>query len=219
MKTSIVLLAFAALAASSIVAFAAEDSGKAQEMAQAVWKAAGGENWANVETIDFTFAVEKNGKMLMQAKHHWDVPAQTDRVQWKGKDVTVNLANPAQTPDAKAAFARWTNDTYWLLAPLKLRDHGIHIVDEGTKEMDGGQREVLHLSFDKIGLTPNDNYRMYIDPATDHVVSWDYMPEPGKTMHGSWENYQQSGGLTLATEHKMGGAEIRILDLRVTAKK
>ena len=39
-------------------------------------------------------------------------------------------------------------------------------------------------------------------------------------MHGTWDNYQKSGGLKLATDHKMDGdVRIRILNLKVTAAK
>jgi len=198
---------------------AADDSESGASLANAVWKASGGENWPNVKTIDFTFAVEKEGKTVASVKHHWDVAAQTDRVQWKGKDVTVNLAEPGTEEDAKAAYARWVNDSYWLLAPLKLKDHGTNVGAEGTKQMDGAEREVLRLSFGKVGLTPNDQYLLYIDPKTRLVSSWDYMPEPGKSMHATWEDYQKSGGLTLATDHQMGEARIRILGLKVTTMK
>lgn len=200
-------------------AAATDDLAKGEELAGKVWNASGGPAWSNVKTIDFTFAVEKDGKIIARAQHHWDVAAQTDEVKWKGKDVTVNLADPAQTDEAKTAFARWTNDSYWLLMPLKLRDRGLTVAAEGTKEIDGAKRQVLRLSFGKVGLTPNDQYRLYIDPATDQVTSWDYMPAPGKTSHFTWEDYQKSGGLTLATDHKGdGGLQIRILDLKVTDK-
>jgi hypothetical protein len=173
-----------------------------------------------VKSIDFTFAVEKNGKTVMQAEHHWAVAAQTDHVKWKDKDVTVNLADPAQDAEAKAAYARWVNDSYWLLAPLKLKDHGVSVADEGTKEIDGAKRQVLRLSFATVGLTPNDQYRLYVDPETKRVTAWDYMPQPGESMHSTWDDYQTSGGLTLATDHKMdGGVRIRILNLKVTGTK
>ena len=217
MKTTCLLVA--TLALFPLTLFAADDSSKADQLAREVWQAAGGPNWPDVKTIDFTFAVVKNGKTVARAQHHWDVPAQTDHVQWKDKDVTVNLADPGTDENAKAAFARWTNDSYWLLMPLKLRDRGLQVASEGTKEMDGAQRDVLRLSFGQVGLTPNDNYRLYIDPATKRVTSWDYMPEPGKSAHGTWENYEKSGGLTLATEHKMGDVEIKMLDLKVTSSK
>ncbi len=45
------------------------------------------------------------------------------------------------------------------------------------------------------------------------------MPEPGKSMHATWDDYRKSGGLTLATDHKMdGGVRIRILNLKVTTR-
>ena len=124
---------------------------------------------------------------MVSAEHHWDVAAQTDHVKWKGKDVTVNLADPAADEDGKAAYARWVNDSYWLIAPLKLKDRGVHVAQEASKTMDGAECEVLRLSFGQVGLTPNDQYRLYINPATKLVASWDYMPEPGKSMHGTWD--------------------------------
>ena len=220
MKKLLALLFIAACMSRTDLVFAEEDSGNAEQLAQAVWKASGGENWPNVKAIDFTFAVEKAGHALVSAEHHWDVAAQTDQVKWKGKDVTVNLADPAADEDGKAAYARWVNDSYWLIAPLKLKDRGVHVAQEARKTMDGAECEVLRLSFGQVGLTPNDQYRLYINPATKLVASWDYMPEPGKSMHGTWDDYQKSGGLTLATDHKMDGdARIRILNLKVTAAK
>ncbi len=107
-----------------------ENAGNADQLGAAVWKASGGENWPNVRAIDFTFAVEKGGQTVLSAEHHWDMAAQTDHVKWKDKDVTVNLLSPAADENAKAAYGRWVNDSYWLLAPLKLKDRGVHVASE-----------------------------------------------------------------------------------------
>lgn len=218
MKKLVVVLIVAFSAARLALVVAAKNSGSAGQLADAVWKASGGENWPRVKAIDFTFTVERGGKTLASAKHHWDVGAQTDRVREQGKDVTVNLVEPGTNEEAKAAYARWVNDSYWLLAPLKLKDRGVQVADEGRKTIDGAARETLRLSFVQVGLTPNDQYRLYIDPATKLLASWDYMPEPGKSVHATWENYQKSGGLTLATDHKMEKTRIRILGLKVTTE-
>ena len=98
---------------------AAQGDADAQRLAQEVWKASGGENWPKVKEIRFTFIVEQDGQQLAKAEHHWNVAAGTDHVKWKGKEVTVNLAAPAADEDGKAAYARWVNDSYWLLAPLR----------------------------------------------------------------------------------------------------
>ena len=157
---------------------------------------------------------------MLSAEHHWDVAAQTDRVKWKDKDVTVNLAEPASDEDAKAAYARWVNDSYWLLAPLKLKDRGCKVVDLGVKKFDDTVRALLRLSFEKVGLTPGDQYLLYVDPKTELVTSWDYTSGAGETAHATWTDYQESGGLKLATDHQMdGGVRIRILNLKVTSAK
>ena len=197
------------------VASAADGTALAKDVA----RASGSENWGHVQSIDFTFVVEKEGKKVASAEHHWDVAAGTDEVKWKGKEVKVDLANPGTSEDQKAAYARWVNDSYWLLAPLKLQDRGVTTEAEGRKEMDGKSYEVLKLSFAQVGLTPNDQYRLYIDPQSKLVRSWDYLPKGEKGMSGTWENYQKSGGLTLATDHRMdNGIRIRIEGLKVATK-
>ena len=194
----------------------AEDD--AQQLAKAVWKASGGENWPKVKELRFTFIVEHEGKEVARAEHHWNVAAQTDRVKWKGKDVTVNLASPAQDEDSKAAYGRWVNDSYWLLAPLKVLDPGVKLSAEGTKTVGEAQFDTLRLSFQGVGLTPGDQYLLYIDPQTKLVRAWDYIPSADKVTHGSWDRYETFGGLQLSTEHQFGGRTIRFADINVVTQ-
>ena len=197
---------------------AAEDSdAKAQQLARDVWKASGGENWAKVKRLRFTFIVEDNGKQVASAEHDWDVAAGTDHVKWKDKDATVKLSEPGEAEPAKTAYARWTNDSYWLLAPLKVLDPGVKLAYEGEKEMDGANCEMLRLSFAQVGLTPGDQYVLYIDPVTKLVRSWDYIPKAETVMHGTWEKYENFGGLQLATEHNFAGKMIRFAGIDVSA--
>ncbi len=197
---------------------AAEADEAAQKLAREVWKASGGENWQNVKRIRFTFVVEGDGKELARAEHDWNVAAGVDDVKWKDKQVKVNLASPGTDENSKAAHLRWVNDVYWLMAPLKILDPGVNLKAEGIKEMDGAQCETLRLSFNGVGLTPNDNYIFYIDPQTKLLRSWDYIPSPDKTVHGSWDKYQNFGGLTLATEHSFAGKTIKLTNIEVTTK-
>ena len=193
----------------------AQEADKAQQLAREVWKASGGENWPKVKEIRFTFIVEQDGKQVASAEHHWNVAAGTDHVKWKGKEVTVNLAAPADDEDGKAAYARWVNDSYWLLAPLKVLDPGVKLTHEGTKDLNGTPHETLRLSFAGVGLTPGDQYLLYVDPQTKLVRAWDYIPSPEKVMHGTWENYKTVGGLQLSTEHNFEGRVIRFADVEV----
>ena len=113
------------------------------------------------------------------------------------------------------------NDIEWGKVNRLLKERGVKLTDGGTKEMDGKKCQVLHLSFEQVGLTPKDQYNLYLDPESGLVTSWDYMPEPGKTEHMTWSDYQKSGGLTLATNHSMdnGATKIRMENLKVTTVK
>ena len=198
---------------------AEESTDKAKQMATDIWKAAGGEEWPNIVEIDFTFVVEKDGKTVASAEHKWNLAKNTDEVKWKGKDITVNLAAPAQDEDSKAAFGRWTNDSYWLLAPLKLRDPGVTLTYEGSKGADGMAGETIRATFGKVGLTPNDQYVFYIDQKTNTVFAWDYIPKTDTVMHATWDKYEYFSGLKLSTEHKMGDTMIRFTNITVAMGK
>ena len=158
---------------------AAEPSAdKAEQMANDLWKASGGENWAKVKELHFTFVVEQEGKTLFSAQHVWNVSAGTDEVKWKDKQgkehqVTANLTAPGSDEESKTAYARWVNDSYWLMAPLKIRDRGVTVEPGETKEVKGVACETIRLKFDKVGLTPTDQYVFYIDPKTKMPVAWD----------------------------------------------
>lgn len=192
---------------------------KAGQLATDVWKASGGENWTKVKSLRFTFGVEQQGKTLFGAEHNWDVSAWTDEVKWKEKHVTVNLVTPAPDEDAQKAYARWVNDSYWLLAPLKVRDRGVILKYEGVNGSNGSSFETLRLSFDQVGLTPSDQYLLYIDPKTKLVRAWDYVPKTGESMHATWDKYETHGGLNLSTEHRFDGKMIRFSGIEMTVEK
>jgi hypothetical protein len=204
---------------------AADDStGKEPTLATELWKASGGENWGKVKEIHFTFAVEQEGNRLFTAQHAWNVAAGTDRVKWKDKqgadhDVTVKLADAPKEGEAKDAYARWVNDSYWLLAPLKIRDPGVRVEATGPKDLNGTSLETLQLSFENVGLTPTDRYVFYIDPQTKLPRAWNYIPQTGEELQATWEKFQNFGGLNLATEHNFKGKAIKLVDVKVVTEK
>jgi hypothetical protein len=209
---------------SAATAHAADESAdKGQQLATDLWKASGGENWAKVKEVHFTFVVESGGKPLFSAQHVWNVAAGTDEVSWKDKDgkdhkVMANLAAPADG-EGKGAYARWVNDSYWLLAPLKIRDPGVKVEAGGPKDLNGVSCETVRLKFDKVGLTPTDQYVFYLDPKTKLPRAWDYIPASGGGMQATWEKFQSFGGLNLATEHNFEGKTIKLADIKVVTGK
>lgn len=192
-----------------------ELAGSAEVLADHVIAASGGTNWGKVEWVEFDFVVVRGGKEVLRANHIWDVKRGMDTVSWGGKSLTIDLSAKPANADEKAAFSRWTNDTYWLLAPLKLKDGGTNLELLTPVPYAGRTLERLRVSFQAVGLTPGDVYTWYIDPQTSLPVAWDYQPTPTKTTRFSWDGYMTVGGLTLATQHFAAGTEIRIENLRI----
>ncbi len=224
MKPHIAVIVSLFAITASIARAADEPNDKGQQLATDLWKASGGEDWAKVKEVHFTFVVESDGKPMFSAQHLWNVPAGTDEVKWKdkqGKDhqVTANLAAPASDEEGKTAYGRWVNDSYWLLAPLKIRDHGVKVEAGGAKDLNGVTCETVRVSFDKVGLTPTDQYVLYIDPKTKLPCAWDYIPQSGTGMQATWEKFQTFGGLNLATEHNFNGKTIKLVDIKVVTKE
>jgi hypothetical protein len=224
MKRHLSLIVSLFVLAAATAPAADQSADKGQQIALDLWKASGGENWAKVKELHFTFAVEQEGKPLFSAEHVWNVAAGTDLVKWKdkqGKDhqVTANLTAPGSDDDGKAAYARWVNDSYWLMAPLKVRDQGVQVEAGGEKDLNGVTCETIRLKFDKVGLTPTDQYVFYVDPKTKLPVAWDYIPASGEGMQATWEKFQSFGGLNLATEHNFNGKTIKLKDIKVVADK
>jgi hypothetical protein len=220
MKTLSVIV-ISLLASVAAMRGADEAAGAMPPAAVDMWKACGGENWSKVQEIDFNFIVEQDGKALFTAQHKWNVAAGTDNVKWtdkegKAHDATANLASPATDGDEKTAYARWVNDSYWLLAPLKLKDKGVKVEAGGPKDMNGTSMETINVSFDTVGLTPTDKYVYYIDPQTKMPKAWDYVPASGTGMQATWEKWQDFGGLKLATEHNFNGKTIRLTEIKVS---
>ena len=219
----LIVFVIASLAVLPVMPAAEETAGNMPPLAMDMWKASGGDNWSKIKEIDFNFVVESEGKQLFIAQHRWNLAAGTDTVKWKdkqGKDheATANLANPAKDGEEKDAYARWTNDSYWLLAPLKIRDKGVKVEAGGPKDLNGASVETINLSFESVGLTPTDRYVIYVDPQTKMPKAWDYIPASGTGLQATWEKFQNFGGLNLATEHNFNGKAIKLTDIKVTSQ-
>ncbi len=213
-RTFPVLLGVGVIIAMAAVSARASDA-KAEKLADEVIAASGGANWPKVSEIIFTFNVAVGSVPKLAAKHDWNVKTGMDKVSWGGKTVTVNVFEPNHTGDELEAYKRWVNDSYWLLMPLKLKDHGVNLASKERVTLNGKPHDVIQLSFGKVGLTTGDRYNLYINPETHRVDAFDYMPNPTTKMNASCANYVESGGLTLSTEHVMGDKHIWISDLMV----
>lgn len=203
----------------------------ATALARRVFLRAGGDHLDQVGELAFSFVVERAGVRKMAADHRWDLRGGRDRVRWTRKDgvradATVDLANrtgqgtldgrPAEG-EALAhllsdAHARWVNDAYWLVVPLKLLDAGVHRSLDLPRTRAGKKYEILRLTFDQVGLTPGDIYWLFIDPETAQIERWEMLlqGESPPPEAATFEDLRDVGPLRLALDHRGDDGKVRV---------
>lgn len=228
------VLALAAVAAGT--APTAEE--KAVKIADAVMKAGGGgDKLAAVKYMRFTFAVEKDGKIVASRTHYWDRKLSRHRVEYtdkEGKSVVCldylvthegacSVADKAlfdeeAAPYVKRAYAMWINDTYWLLMPYKMKDPGVHLKFDGQEKVGAKMYDKVLLTFEDVGLTPKDRYWAYVDPKTHRMDRWAYVlqddkgePGTGEAQAWDWKGWGTYGGVKLSTEKVSSDGKTKIL--------
>ncbi len=98
----------------------------------------------------------------------------------------------------------WINDSYWLVMPFKLKDTGVTLTYVAEKNTLSGLRsDVLRLTFDNVGVTPQNAYEVWVDIDTRLIEQWAYYGDAAQQdpdFVRPWTNYQDYDGLLLASE-------------------
>ena len=198
----------------------------ASEIVALVTRTAGLDAWRDGKRLKFTFNVEQNGQQRAQVSHDWDLVTGVDTITHRdGRITSVNVYSfdPATaTDDEKKDFRSWTNDSYWLLMPLKLGDPGVKF-GAVTTTLDGPPSQAtVTMSFgDGVGLTSGDQYDLSIDLERGVVDGWTFRPGPGKATTWAWTDYRDFNGLRLATNRppeNEGGSRIYFTDITFETK-
>ena len=132
----------------------------------------------------------------------------------KGVEVVDEAARATALEKAYGAFI---NDSYWMFMPYKLRDPGTHLALLGERETKAGRpAEVLEMTFDQVGLTPQNRYLVYVGKESGLVEQWDYFPtreDAEPKLSTPWNAWKRFGGILLCTDHGDGKDwEIAVLD-------
>lgn len=200
---------------------------KAVQLADSVMEAQGGrQNWDQTRFIIWNFFDAR--------RLYWDKFTGNVRIE-NLKDDTKTLVNinsgkgkvfkngaEVTQPDSLAKYLKegkeaWINDSYWLVMPFKLKDSGLTLHYIGEDTITGGKpAHVLELTFQNVGVTPENKYRVYVDKNSYLVSQWAYYPkatdkEPAFVM--PWLDYQTYGNIKLSGDRgkaKLTG--IQVLD-------
>ncbi|AWW00827.1 hypothetical protein DJ013_06620 [Arcticibacterium luteifluviistationis] len=100
------------------------------------------------------------------------------------------------------AYEQWVNDSYWLVMPFKLDDPGVTLTYVGKMKSESGANcDVLQMTFNEVGVTPQNKYLVYIDEKTSLVSQWDYFPSTSDAQprfSTPWLDYKTYGNVKLS---------------------
>ena len=196
---------------SSLNMYSQPDTEKAIVIANKVVSAMGGlENYNNIQFVKWNF-----GKRIL----YWNKWTGDVRVENPEKNliILVNIntlngkafKNKTLVTDKKEikkllnrAKRWWINDSYWLVMPWKLQDPGVTLtyIKEDTLN-DGKKANVLQLTFNSVGVTPNNKYWVFVD-QNDHLIKqWEFYKDFKDTkpkFSKPLDNYQKLGNILLS---------------------
>jgi plasmid maintenance system killer protein len=109
----------------------------------------------------------------------------------------------------------WINDAYWVFMPFKLKDSGVALKYQGVDTTQAGEvADVLQLTFEEVGDTPQNKYLVWVDQDEHLVRQWAYFRDAADEAPGfvvPWQNYQEYNGLKLSGdrgERQITGIEV-----------
>jgi hypothetical protein len=214
---------------------------EAIRIADEIMVALGGrENYDAVQYISFHFVVTVGDTQVTSWRHDWDRRKNNYRLEGKTREgdhllAVFNLDTQSGTVFMNGqmlegedkiqwlsrAYARYINDTYWLLMPYKLKDPGVILKHENIQEINSVQYDMLRLQFDEgIGLTPQNVYRIFVDPATRLVHRWEYFESEGANSSPAWwENWRVYEGIMLAEQRSFENSNRKLLFTNIVASR
>lgn len=198
------------------------------------------DGWAKTRWLRFDFVVDRGEAGVLRRSHSWAVwegdyrveaplagdstmvalfdvngPTDGERIWVDGTEV----ADPARSDSlARRAHGMFINDTYWLLMPFKWADEGVSTRHLGLREEWGETYDVVELTFEGVGLTPQNKYRAFVDTASGVMELWQHFrdaddDEPAFTL--AWTDWERHGPVLLSPvrRDREGNTTIRFENL------
>jgi hypothetical protein len=136
------------------------------------------------------------------------------RVWIAGEEVTDPELRAQMLDSGEGA---WINDGYWMFMPFKLKDTGVTLEYLGERSMvDGRFAEVLQLTFEQVGRTPQNKYHVYVAKDSGLVEQWDFFAEATDAeprFQTPWHNWRRYGNILLSDDRgQRRHTDIGVLD-------
>lgn len=147
------------------------------------------------------------GKVILMNIH-----SKEGKVFQDGEEVT-----DAETlaKDLDGGYKAWINDSYWLTMPYKLKDSGVTLEYVGKGELeDGRPGQILQLTFEGVGVTPQNKYHVYVADESGLVEQWAFFPTadaPEPQFKTPWAKWTKHGDIMLSGDR----GQFQLEDIRV----
>lgn len=179
---------------------------EAEALAGEMLKALNKPGYDSISLISFTYPGGHN--------YEWDRENNKVRVRWDNKDVYLDLN---QSPDdfnviEYQAYEYFLNDTFWLVAPFKVRDDG---VIRSTVDVKDGRG--LLVTYTTGGVTPGDSY-LWIIGDDGFPKAWKLWTSnvPIGGLKVGWGGWVEKEGVWFSTFHPSAVIDLEITDLEVS---
>ncbi|WP_162055478.1 DUF6503 family protein [Pontibacter pamirensis] len=179
--------------------------------------------WNSTRYLAWTFNDQYQIWDKKKGRFRWEMGNIVAVIDTKTKDGKVYVeGQELQDPEEKQklleqTYARYINNSYWLVMPFKLQDPGVslkYIGEETT--MDGASADVLEMTFDEVGLTPQNKYRVWVDQEKGLVTQWAFFrnyTDEAPTFTRRWSGYKDYGKVKLASDRSNPQSDFEIFHI------
>lgn len=162
------------------------------------------DKWTGDVRIESAEGQNRDGSRRPATLTLMNINTRTGRVWVDGEEVFgEQLAARLET-----GWGWWVNDSYWMFMPYKLLDPGVNLTYKGEDLLeDDRAADVLELTFESVGVTPDNRYLIYVARDTGLVEQWSWFPDRGDVDPGftrPWAGWEPFGNILLATDHGRG---------------
>jgi hypothetical protein len=198
--------------------------------------------WERTRYLEFDWAVNRadGGEPMIRA-HRWDRWEGDARVEAPTQDggsyvAIFNTSDPQAgrvwvdgeelggeeaANRLQSAYSAHINDAYWLIMPYKWTDPGVTATYLGEEYDEESQVrwEKVELSFDDVGLTPQNVYRAWVNTETGLMERWEHLRTADANPSPSdWTDWVRAGPISLALNRRSNG-QLRIFFSHVLASE
>ncbi len=181
-------------------------------VAQSIAKANGFDNWQKINTINFTFNVDRGSNHFERS---WSWNPKTHRVSLMTAKDTIHYNHKAIDSLSINADKSFINDKFWLLVPFQLLWDDGTTISKPTKAIapiSNTEMNTISLVYgNEGGYTPGDAYDLYY--GEDFIIKeWVFRKGNSETptMSTTFENYEVFQGIKIAKTHKTADGKFKL---------